>query len=266
VFIENTMAQTGVIYGVRDLGNRFVVSSLDLTDQGFTADLLTGNQPPKERIRDFFMLLDGRLALLRANTVRNAKQSRATIEILGDPTEGLQQRPSDTIRLKGLPETHAVSAATPSNGGNDQSLNALTSQFTDTPPFSVGTIDLATDRFTSLPVQLPEEARFANLTQCLGGIIYATTMGIQGGGARLVRMKLDLGQITEVTKLSLDGQSLRDDLKSLACTPSGGLFALGNPTYREVNSLFQIDLSTGDLAFIRVFDVDHITSGAVVPQ
>jgi hypothetical protein len=266
VFVENTMAQTGVIYGVRDLGNRFVVRSLDLMDQGLAAELLTGNQPAKERIRALFLLPDDRLALLRTNVVRNAQNDRSTIEILGDPLEGLAQQPSETIRIKDMPAMHASSAVTQSNIGSPQSLITLLSHFTDTPPYSVGTIDLATAQVTTLPFQLPEEARFANLTQCPDGMSYATSLGIQGGGTRLVRMEFELGRFTEVAKLHLEGKSLRDDLKSLTCSPSGELFALGDPTYRGgINSLFQVDPSTGDLTFIRVFDVDLITSSSAVP-
>ena len=264
VFAGNTMAQTGIIYGVRDLGNRFVVSSLDLTDQGLAAELLTGNQPAKERIRDLFLMPDDRLALLRTNVVRNAKQNRSNIEILEDTPEGLRQRPADTVRIKEIPEMQAASTVTRSNIGGTQSLITLLSHFTDTPPYSLGTIDLTTGQVTTLPFQLPEQARFANLTQCPEGITYATSLGIQGGGTRLVRMELALGSFTEVAKLSLEGKSLRDDLKSLTCSASGELFALGDPTYRGINALFQVDPSTGDLTFIRVFDVDLITSSSAV--
>jgi hypothetical protein len=252
------MARTGVIYGVQDLGNRFVVRSLDLTDQGFAADLLTGNQPANERIRTIFLLPDGRLALLRTNVVRNAN-NRSNIEILGDPLEGLRQRPADTIRIKGLPATQAASAATRSNFGNTRSLTALVSHFSDTPPFSVGTIDLATGQTTTLPLQVSEHTRLSNLTQCPDGVTYAISLGIQGGGARLVRMELEPGHFVELAKLHLDGKTLLDDLKSLTCSPAGELFALGDPTYNGVNSLFQIDPSTGDLTFILLFDVDYIT-------
>lgn len=262
-FSESTMAQNGVIYGVRDLGNQFVVRSVDLTDEGFAADLLTGNQPAKERIRALFLLPDDRLALLRTNVVRNAKQNRSNIEILGDPLDGLHQQPADTIRIKDIPEMQAASAVTRSNTGNAQSLMALLGHFTDTPPYSVGTIDLATAQVTTLPFQLPAQARFANLTRCPDGITYATSLGAQGGGTRLVRMDFELGRFAEIAKLQLEGKSLRDDLKSLTCSPSGELFALGDPAYRGVNSLFQVDPSTGDLTFIRVFDVDLISSSAI---
>jgi len=161
-----------------------------------------------------------------------------------------------------MPAMQAASAVTRSNIGSTQSsLIALLGHFTDTPPYSVGEIDLATAQVTTLPFQLPEQARFANLTQCPDGISYATSLGTQeGSGTRLVRMEFELGRFAEVAKLHLEGKSLRDDLKSLTCSASGELFALGDPTYRGVNSLFQVDPSTGGLTFIRVFDVDLITS------
>ncbi|MEN8165889.1 MAG: hypothetical protein ABFR65_00240 [Pseudomonadota bacterium] len=260
LFAEKTMALAGIIYGVRDLGNQFVVSSIDLTDQGFAAELLVGNKPAQERIRDIILLADGRLTLLRINVVRDAQSDRSNIEFLGDPLEGLQQRPQDTIRLKGLPLAHGASTATRSNGGSGQPLKTLVSHFTDTPPYSAGVIDLATSQVSTLPIQLHEQARFANLTLCPDGITYGTSLGIQGGGVHLVRMDFELGGFTDIAKLRFEGKSLRDDLKSLTCSSSGELFVLGDPSYRGFNSLFLIDPLTGDLTFVRAFDVDFITS------
>ena len=112
----------------------------------------------------------------------------------------------------------------------------------------------------------PRSAVAAVLVLAGMGLAHAiTSLGIQGGGTRLVRMEFELGRYAEVAKLHLEGKSLRDDLKSLTCSASGELFALGDPTYRGVNSLFQVDPSTGDLTFIRVFDVDLITSSSAVP-
>lgn len=256
-FSGYAIAQIGVIYGVRDLGNSYRVHSLDLADYAITSDLLTGNQSTEERIQSLFHMPNGRLALLRTNVTRNAN-NRSNIEIIGNPGGSLRQHPTNTTRVRGLSATQAISIASRPDHGNTQSLTAIISHFSDTPPFSVGTIDLTTGQMAILPLQVPEHTRLSNLTQCPDGFYYAISLGVRGG-ARLVQMKLESETYVELVKLTFDGKTLYKDLKSLTCSPDNELFALGDPDYSGTNTLFQIDPVNGELVFIRTFNVDLIT-------
>jgi hypothetical protein len=59
--------------------------------------------------------------------------------------------------------------------------------------------------------------------------------------------------------LTFNNRPLLNDLASLAFSPEGQLYALGDPTYQGTNSLFTIDPNTGAMTFVIAFAVNKIT-------
>ncbi len=151
----------------------------------------------------------------------------------------------------------------------DNTLLTIFSLNGGTPPFDLGVIDTKTGVLTNgaqlgLP-QPNDRDRLSNLAQSPDGTIYATGLGGQGS---VVLVQLDLvnkatvtgrGKIITLFPLRFNGEGLGNDVFSLAFSPSGQLFALADPQYQGTNSLFTVDLQSGNLSLVRQFAVDKIT-------
>ncbi|PSB29497.1 hypothetical protein [Chlorogloea sp. CCALA 695] len=137
------------------------------------------------------------------------------------------------------------------------------------PPFELAFINPTSGQVDAsnqlgLPQILPNQ-RLSNLTQSPDGTIYATRCDAEGVP---LLVKLDLanksqitgkGKIIRLVNLSFNNKPLENDLVSLAFSSAGQLFALADPNNEKTNSLFIVDVKTGELKFLRKFAVDKIT-------
>jgi hypothetical protein len=136
------------------------------------------------------------------------------------------------------------------------------------PPFDLVEIDLINgkiiyDSDLSLP-QIPPDMRLSNLALAPDGKIYATTISIESF-PRLVQLDLDYrsmitgkGKIVSLARLTFDNKPLQNDLLSLTFSPSGELYALANLECEKTNSLFSVDIQTGNMKLLSKVAVDKI--------
>lgn len=134
------------------------------------------------------------------------------------------------------------------------------------PPFDLAVINSKSgqvDSQSDLPY-LPEKRRFSNLAQSSDGKIYATSIA---PGSDPILVQFDLvnkspitgrGKIIELVELKFNGSPLQNDLASLAFSPSNQLFALADPKDEGSNSLFTVDMKTGEMQLLRKFAFDKI--------
>ncbi len=153
---------------------------------------------------------------------------------------------------------------------NDQILS-IVSLSQGQPPFELAVINPKSgqvDSLADLPY-LPLEQRFSNLAQSSNGTIYATSIE-PGTGPILVQFDLvnkspitGRGRIIKLVELKFNGSPLQNDLASLAFSPSDQLLALADPKYEGSNSLFTVDIKTGEMQLLRKFAVDKIAFSKV---
>ena len=144
----------------------------------------------------------------------------------------------------------------------DDQILSLVSLNQGTPPFSLAIIDSNTGVVTfgeklGLP-GLQTGARFSNLTQRSDGTIIALTIPEQGSTS-LVQLDLNNKQIINLPELRLDNQPLTNDLLSLAFSPSDQLYAIANPKYEATNSLYIVNVNTGEMTLLSKFNAAKIT-------
>lgn len=173
--------------------------------------------------------------------------------------------------------THTIEGlvALPLGSAQNYELLSVFSFNGGVPPFDLGKIDPQTGKVQfGAEAKLPEplqNQRLSNLARARDGTVYATVLSGEGTRSEsvtptLVRLNLTepslvtgRGTITPVAQLQINNQWLQSDLLGLAVAPSGQLYALANPNYEETNSLFTVDTSSGEMKFLRKFQVDKIT-------
>lgn len=133
-------------------------------------------------------------------------------------------------------------------------------------PFAFRTLDLTTGKILSgddlgLP-QLPPTHRFANLCQDPKGNIFATEIGSEGVPV-LVSMNLQdkaiatgKVKIQRLTPLNFEGRPLVNDVKDLAFSSSGQLYALAADNRVKNNALFTVDVKTGKMGLVSELAVE----------
>lgn len=141
----------------------------------------------------------------------------------------------------------------------DKKLLSIVSHNEGKPPFFVTKLDSKTgklDYAADLP-ELPPGKRYSNLTQAPDGTIYASAIGTEGY-TQLVQLDLvnkaiitGRGKIIRLPALLYKNETLTDDLRSLAVSSSGQIFALADPERAGTNSLFTIDAKTGEMTLVR---------------
>jgi hypothetical protein len=161
---------------------------------------------------------------------------------------------ASTAVLAGLSSGEAISGVVIAKSGHPV---ALVGRYTDTPPFWLGNVDFASGQVDRLDVPLDPNKRYSQLTQCPDGTIYTTSVAPEWD-VRLVRLDLSAGNITPLNRLQFNNQPLRAIIRSIACGPSGILYALSDPTNSGTNSLFRVEIATGKLDPILKFDVDRM--------
>ncbi len=251
---NKTFAQTSnsVIYGARPnpQAGIVVVQSLNVTT-GEVKDETTATLEIGEQLTGFTSLADGTLIMV-ISPIRGGKKedsaTRLVVVVLGTSLK--------TLAVSGLTKQQLLESVL---GLNDGSLIGLVIKRNYTPPVRLVDIYLNTGeiRFTD-KVNLPEQERFTNLSQCTNGIIYTTATG-QRGETSLVQLALAQGQPIIGAQLKFEDTVWNSGLSSLACSPSDQLFALGARRYESPYNLYTVNPSDGVMALLRKWDVSKIT-------
>jgi hypothetical protein len=189
---------------------------------------------------------------------------------LGDVTRLIKtnisaaNRPSQSLKVSGFRERNNTIENILAI--NDNQLLAIVSRNEGSPPFELALIDPMTgilDYELDLP-SLLSKLRFSNLCLSPDGRIYATALGA-GDGLTLVEINPNdrsiitvQGWVIPQIPLSYNNQPVQNDLLSLAFSPFGELYALGNPDYEKTNSLFSVDINSGKLQKLIEFPVEKI--------
>lgn len=268
---NKTLAQgPPLIYGVRAVSGGVVLQSLDLKT-GKIKDLSDRTKgltlDADERLSGFTLLTDNNTLVVTTapatsvTTRKSVKRSRLSKIITS---------PQTLAALPELAQNTTIETILATNEGNLLSIVSLKQGIR---PFRLANIDLQTgqasfiDEFDQLPegalpppgaFVLPPHRRFSNLTQSPDGKIYATSHGREGSTS-LVKIDLQQRQLFSLPQLRFNNNPWLNDVSSLAFSPAGQLFALGDPNYQGTNSLFTVDLSTGVMKLVIAFAVDKIT-------
>jgi hypothetical protein len=167
---------------------------------------------------------------------------------------------SQVLPVTGLGENSTVEALLIADDGSIWCIVSLNS---GVPPFSLATIDAETGTASLLEdFHFPPDARFGNIAQCGNGLIYGTSIGTEGS-IRLVQIDLYNQEIINLPFLHFEERMLSDDLKSLAFSSSGQLYALGDLKERGKNLLLTVDIDTGALDLVREINTERITFSLV---
>ncbi|MEM7555305.1 MAG: hypothetical protein AAF378_14615 [Cyanobacteria bacterium P01_A01_bin.84] len=217
---------------------------------------------PKERITGFTFLPDGTIVV---STVASSKRGDFSRLLFTSGTS--KERSAKSKKVSGF--TKRNSTVESLLGTKDNQLLAVISLNGGIPPFELGFIDPKSGKIRgigadlALPVFSPVQ-RYSNITQAQDGTIYGTTLGSEG---TLLLTTINLEKKSPLTGRSIinEGRILRfqnktlgNDLLSLAVSPDGELYALGNPEGEKINSLFIIDPKSGVMKKVRNFSVDKI--------
>ena len=237
-----------MLFGINTVPERVILQSLNLETgqvREESAQVLT--LKPNERLAGFSSLSDGTLMLV-SNSLsleRGDLVSRLTL---------IERSPKSQIIL-GLPRNNTIESLLVTN---QDKIIAIVGQNGGTPPFRLAGIDRQTSQAILNPeFVLPPEQRVSNLTQCPNGAIYVTLLSREGTTS-LGQLDLQERKLIRLSQLRVHDRTFLNDLKSLACSPTGQLYGLGDPEYQGTNSLFTVDVSTGAMSFVRDFGVDKI--------
>lgn len=227
---------------------------------------------PSNRITGFTVLSDSTFVI---STVTETKDGDFSHLLFSDPLKKNEKKsPKKGLKVKKAKSpkykytTVESLLATTINNKKDNELLSVVSLSGGGTPFELAFIDSSSGQIdasaeTGLP-ELSSQERLSNLAQSPEGKIYATSVGGQGG---VSLVELDLANRAVVTGrgknirlvgLSFNNKPLENDLASLAFSSSGQLFALADPSYKGTNSLFIVDVKSGELALLREFAVDKI--------
>jgi hypothetical protein len=182
----------------------------------------------------------------------------ATQGIPGEPevVSRLMTGAAQPLAIKGLGANNTVESILVTNGGPILSIVSLNS---GVPPLRLATIDAQTGQASLVEgFNFPSNTRFSNLTQCPDGTIYGTSLG-QEGSVRLVQLDMQNQRIIDLPLLRFEQRFLSNDLKSLACSGTGKLFALADPIKRGSNLLLTVDIGTGAMNLVKEVDTEKIT-------
>jgi hypothetical protein len=213
---------------------------------------------PSERLTALTPLADGSLLIASVASTRTGNVNRIIL------IDGKSTRPLKALRVSGFRRVNGTLESLVAIKENN--LLGVVSLNEGTPPFDLVNFDLNSAKLNysdELPL-LAANLRFSNLAQAPDGTIYATTLSSQGG-TTLVQLDLEnkaiatgRGKIIRLSELKDNGKPLENDLLSLAVDRSGQVFALANPTNEKTNSLFSVDVESGEMKFVREFPADKI--------
>lgn len=225
---------------------------------------------PSERITALTVLADNTFAIAATAATKQGAFSR--LLFTAPPTKsGVKAKTGLKIKKTKSKKYSTVESllAITTNDKKGARLLSVISLAEGGPPFELAFIDPTSGQVDAstqlgLPQLLPNQ-RLSNLTQSPDGTIYATRCDAEGV---TLLVKLDLanksqitgrGKIIRLVDLNFNNKPLENDLASLAFSSAGQLFALADPNNEKTNSLFTVNVKTGELTFLRKFAVDKIT-------
>ncbi len=214
---------------------------------------------PSERITAFTPLPNGSFVIVSVASTRTGNFNRI-IEI-----DSKSARPQKALKASGFRRINGTIESLVAIKENN--FIGVVSFNEGIPPFDLVNLDLNSAKLNSsdeLPL-LPGNLRLSNLAQDSDGkTIYGTALSSQRS-TTLVQLDLEnkaivtgRGKIIGVSELKYNGKPLENDLLSLAVSNSGQVFALANPTNEKINSLFTIDVKSGEMKLLRRFPADKI--------
>lgn len=213
---------------------------------------------PSERITGFASLSNGTFVIVSTAFTKHGNYSKLLF---------FDRRSSKSKKISGFKKSNCTIENLVAT--KDDKLIGIVSLNGGLPPFEMVIINpkngqVSSDSDLFLP-ELPPERRFSNLALSPDGKIYGTTLGVEGV-TKLIQLDLDnrsmltgKGNIVTLSPLTFDKRPLQNDLLSLTFSPSGKVYALANPKHEATNSLFSVDIETGEMTPMSKVAVDKIT-------
>ncbi|MBD2494178.1 hypothetical protein H6G75_07515 [Nostoc sp. FACHB-280] len=261
---------------VENTSPAFTLVSLDLTtgSEKLSTDIPTSivdNQTTKieaakrafytesSRITGFTSLPDATMAMVTVETTQKGNHSKL---IFTDS----KSKKAKAKKISGFKNgNHTIEGVL---GTKDNKIIGIASANNGVPPFYLVMIDPKNGKVTSgdelkLP-ELPRNARFSNLALSPDGKFYATILTSEG---RTTLVQLDPNKtslltgkllITTVAGLTYNRKYLSSDILSLTFSPSGQLIALANLNNESKNSVFAVDIKTGNMTLLSKVSVAKI--------
>lgn len=208
-----------------------------------------------DRITKAIVLRDGTFAISTVSNTRNGYFNHLILSVGRANNSQFRAR-----KVRGLEKSNQTIESLLSLA-NDRLLCLVGTE--GVPPFTFKILDSKTGQILSddelaLP-PLPLNHRFANLCQDSKGNIFATETGSEGIPV-LISMNLQEKaivtgkvKINRLTPLNFEGRALVNDVKDLAFSSSGQLYALATENSGKNNALFAVDVKTGRINLLRNF-------------
>jgi hypothetical protein len=255
-----------LILSTLDLGNgaKFAEIAVPTTAIDNSVEALSETRESDERLTGLTRQADGTLVISTVTTTRNGNTNNLIfIEPQGST---LKVRAKQVLGLQSSNTLESIAVV-----GNGQLLG-ITSLTYGLPPFTLTTIDLGTSRAImneqSAPIPgagalplLKHGSRYGNLAESPTGSLYATTLGSEGGVPSLVQIDLTAQATQKISKLSINGKPLGNDVLDLAFSPSGQLLALAKLSGQGEAALFTVDVTTGNMSLLKPFPARKIIVG-----
>ncbi|WP_103124963.1 hypothetical protein [Nostoc cycadae] len=211
------------------------------------------------RITGFTSFTDGTMVMLTVETTQKGNHSKIIF------TDNKSKKPK-AKKISGFKNgNHTIEGVL---GTKNNKIIGIASANNGVPPFYLVMIDPKNGKVTSgdelkLP-ELPRNLRFSNLALSPDGKFYATILTSDG---RTTLVQLDPNKtslltgkllITTVAGLTYNRKYLSNDLLSLTFSPSGQLIALANLNNSPKNSVFSVDIKTGNMTLLSQVNVNKI--------
>ena len=241
----------GILFGIKAVDGQLIARALDLSDSRPALEHGKLAERSDERLSAVFQKKDRAVAVVRT-LLKPHSIHRASVRLVGTPEHFID---ASTTDVAGLASSYAISSVLIPVSGLPL---ALVAHYSDTPPFSLANIDLASGRIDLIKPSLNAITRYSHLIQCPDTRIYAVSMAPQYD-VRLVQLDIAKQTTTRLARLKLSGEPLHFEIKSLACGPSGAVYALADPSHSGANILLTVDLASGNMILLRPFDVDRMT-------
>jgi hypothetical protein len=213
---------------------------------------------PNERITSFTPLANGGFVVVSVASTRNGNFNRIISIDRKSEKPQKAQRASGFQKVNGTIESLAAT--------KENSFIGVISLNEGVPPFDLVNFDFNSAKINTsgeLPL-LSGNLRLSNLIVAPDNTIYATTLSPQNSPTIV---QLDLankalvtgrGKVIRLAELKYNNKSLENDVLSLAVSKSGQVYALANPTYETENSLFTVNIKSGEMKLLRKFAVEKI--------
>ncbi|BAY16045.1 hypothetical protein NIES21_18680 [Anabaenopsis circularis NIES-21] len=211
------------------------------------------------RITGFTSFTDGTMVMLTVETTQKGNHSKIIF------TDNKSKKPK-AKKISGFKNgNHTIEGVL---GTKNNKIIGIASANNGVPPFYLVMIDPKNGKVTSgdelkLP-ELPRNLRFSNLALSPDGKFYATILTSDG---RTTLVQLDPNKtslltgkllITTVAGLTYNRKYLSNDLLSLTFSPSGQLIALANLNNSPKNSVFAVDIKTGNMTLLSQVNANKI--------